>query len=105
MEYPKLQPTSDNRFILLEDYAVKGVVIPKGYQTNGADVPRLFWVLIPPFKPKFLPAVITHDYYCSLKEYSKADKLFKDILLEIEKSFITKAMVYSVKTYTKYLRG
>lgn len=105
MEYPKLQPTSDNRFILLEDYAVKGVVIPKGYRTNGADVPRLFWVLIPPFKPKFLPAVIAHDYYCDKAEYDKADKLFKDILLEIEKSFITKAMVYSVKLYTKYLRG
>lgn len=105
MDYPKLEPTADNGFILLEDYAVKSVVIPKGYKTNGADVPRLFWVFIPPFKPKFLPAVIAHDYYCSKKEYSKADELFESILLEIEKSFITKAMVQSVKLYTKYIRG
>ncbi len=101
MEYPKLQATTENQFILLEDYAVKSVVIPKGYRTNGADVPRIFWAIIPPFKPKFLPAVIVHDYYCDKEEYVLADNLFREILLDIEKSFITKAMVYSVKMYHK----
>lgn len=99
MEYPKLQATTENRFILLEDYAVKSVVVPKGYRTNGADVPRVFWAVIPPFKPKFLPAVIVHDYYCDKGDYTKADTLFREILFEIEKSLITKAMIYSVKIY------
>lgn len=39
------------------------IVIPKGYRTDGATVPRIFWGIIPPWG-KYGPAVIVHDYLC-----------------------------------------
>lgn len=104
MKYPKLHPTNKNTFVLLEEYRCLDVVVPKGYETNGADIPRLFWSWVPPFKPKYLPAVVVHDYLCELKEYNKADKYFKDILEEIEDSLMTRTMSRAVKFYTRWIR-
>lgn len=99
-----LLPTNDNRFIVKKEYNYKNHTIPKNYKTNGADVPRILWWYTPPFKPKFLPAVIVHDYYCELKQYELADDLFEDMLLKIELSFKTKAIVKSVRAYSVYRR-
>ena len=100
--YPAFRPTPDNKIILLEDYIVDDTLtLPKGYISNGANIPRCFWSIIPPFKPKYLPAVIVHDYLCDLEEYSKADYYFETILFIIDKCVETKAMVESVKTYHK----
>ena len=104
MYYPILIPTSSNTFTLLENYNYKEIIVPRGYETNGADVPRIFWSIIPPFKPKYLPAVVVHDYLCSLKQYEKANCCFEEMLYEIEESILTIAMVKSVKFYTKYIR-
>ena len=94
-------PTTDNKYLIQQKIIYKDITIPKGYKTNGANVPRLFWSIIPPFKPKYLPAVIVHDYLCDAEEYVKADKYFKEILLSIENSFITKNMVKAVSIYHK----
>ena len=103
--YPVLKPTIDNKFILQDDYIFEDVTIKKGYVTNGADIPRIFWSIIPPFKPKYLPAVIVHDFLFENKEYEKGNLLFEKILLEIEKSIATKTMIKSVKIYTKIKYG
>ena len=94
-------PTPDNKYVIHKQIPYKDIIVPIGYKTNGANVPRLFWSIIPPFKPKYLPAVIVHDYLCDAEEYVKADKYFKEILLNIENSFITKCMVKAVNIYHK----
>ena len=62
IKYPFLQPNPNNVFVLLEDYEYKSIKIKAGYATNGADIPRAFWFIVPPFKPAFLPAVLVHDF-------------------------------------------
>lgn len=101
----KLSPTIDNKFIVLEEYTLHGVIVPRGYKTNGADIPRIFWILIPPFKPMYLPAVVIHDYLCSGKEYLKADNTFENILKDIGESIFTISMVKSVRAYHRYKYG
>lgn len=105
MEYPVLKPTIDNTFVVVHSYEYKDVVIPTGYETNGADIPRVFWSYVPPFKPKYLPAVLVHDYLCSKGLYGKADEYFDEILKSIEDSLKTKVMVLAVMLYSKYVRA
>ena len=82
---PIFYPTDDNRVALAQDFEVKKLfVIPAGEKSNGANIPRSLWWLIPPFKPKYLPAVIVHDYLCRLEKYEVADVFFEELLLEIE---------------------
>lgn len=101
----QLLPTKDNTFKLVESYSCNGVTVPAGYETNGADIPRVFWSYIPPNTPKYLPAIVVHDWLCDNHMYEYADSMFEEILLEIEDSSRTRIMVRSVKFYTKYLRN
>jgi len=65
--------------------------IPAGYRTNGADIPRLFWRFYPPFSPRYMRAVVAHDYLCDLaaaepdkaarkEKYKFADSFFYEVL-------------------------
>lgn len=106
MNYLQVQPTSDNRYLLTKPFRIdKDLVIPAGYKTNGADIPRIFWWIIPPFKPKYLPAVVAHDWLCDKGSYKRADDVFKKMLFEIEKSFETWLMVKAVRIYHKIRYG
>lgn len=106
MKTPILQPSLDNTFIVAKPFRVNSsLTIPKGYKTNGANIPRVFWFIIPPFKPKYLPAVVVHDFLCDKERYQMADKLFKNILLSIEDSFKTRTMVFAVRLYHKIRYG
>ena len=41
------------------------VVIPKGYEFDGASIPRLCWALIgSPFEPDLMLPACVHDWYC-----------------------------------------
>lgn len=47
------------------DILGKIVVIPKGFVSDGASVPRALWSIYPPFG-KYLEAAIVHDWFCVL---------------------------------------
>lgn len=100
-----VKPMIDNKYQIAQDIIYRDIVVPKGYETNGANVPRIFWFIIPPFKPKYLPAVIVHDYLCDLEKYELADMYFEEILYSIEASIKTKIMVISVKIYHRLRYG
>lgn len=97
--YPVVVATSNNTFVLDEHYQVKNVRVPKGFESNGANIPRLFWSIIPPNKPKYQPAIMIHDYLCEKEKYDLADNLFEEVLLDIEKSWKTKIMIKAVRWY------
>lgn len=75
-----VQPLKGNRYKTCIDIKYKDVTVPKGYRTDGADVPRFFWSLFPPNKSDYMPAVIVHDYLCAHSMYEKADNYFEEIL-------------------------
>jgi len=93
----KISPLKNDRYVLLDDFVYKDIVVPKGYVTNGADIPRVFWSFWPPNRSEYLPAVVVHDYLCDAERYPEADKYFKEILnkLNVKKStvFLSTAFV------------
>lgn len=103
-----LSALSNGNYLIVKPYCVQLkngdlIHIDSGYQTNGADIPRLFWRLYPPYSPLYMPAVVIHDYLCdkAIDEYANkadlqdkflyADNAFREILerLGISKSKIT----------------
>ncbi|WP_033916234.1 DUF1353 domain-containing protein [Campylobacter sputorum] len=101
---PILKPFDKDKFELVEDYKLNidkiylrgtnvdnlQINIAKGYKTNGADIPRIFWWLFPPNSPEYLSAIITHDYltdealnkYQADKKYGKYFFKLSDIVLK-----------------------
>ena len=100
-----LTPLKNHRYRVNRSVTYKDVTVPAGYMTNGADVPRLFWVFIPPNRSDILPAVIFHDYLCELREFHKADRYFGEILdlLRVDRPSRF-ALVSGVRLYTRAIR-
>ena len=85
------------------------IVIPKGFQTDLASVPRIFWVILPPFGA-YEAAAVLHDYLCTLlKQWHRwmqdkdsetpevppvssrdADGLFRRVMRESKVGFCTR---------------
>lgn len=86
MDRVVVQPIEKDKFRVYEDYHYQGICVPKGFVTNGADIPRIFWSLFPPNSPEYLSAVVIHDYLCEKYpevSYKEADKKFYEAMLDI----------------------
>jgi len=66
-----------NRWELAESWQTPSVFVPKGFVTDGASVPRLFWWFASPSGDLFEASVV-HDYLYknALKTKAIADKKF-----------------------------
>lgn len=69
----------------LETY---GIRINKGYNWNGANIPRFLWRIVgSQYNPEFLPASMVHDWLCEHKDFiikhgvKISSDIFKDILV------------------------
>jgi len=51
---------------------------PKGCETDGASIPRIFWTFGHPFESPYRAAAVLHDYECRIKErpWSSVHKMF-----------------------------
>ena len=72
-------------WILSHDFVIRtprGIrVIPRGYITDFASVPRLFWTLIPPVADEIAEASIPHDYFYT-KDSDEVPRKFADECLK-----------------------
>lgn len=82
-------PLENNVFILskkltvqIDDYIV---VIPKGFQTDFASIPRIFWPIQSPYDYKNIAPAILHDYQYTCPNNltrSKIDSIFYSSLID-----------------------
>ena len=76
-----------------------GILVPAGFTTDLASVPRLFWRVFPPFGTYSLAAIV-HDYlYSEISTYdierSTADRIFRDAMITLGVGRITRNILYN----------
>ena len=78
-----LQPMPrSRRYIVVYDTQIRGHVVPNGYQTDGASIPRPFWFVVgSPFSPDVIRAAMLHDFLYSHRKVSRIDA--DDLLYEV----------------------
>ena len=97
----KFELLSDGRTArIIEEYIIElnndKIIIPVGFETDFASVPRIFWFFIPPWGRYSVPAVI-HDFLYKTGEVSrkKADKIFKKLMEELNINPFKINIIYS----------
>ena len=101
-----VQPLKEHKFKVMKEIKYKDITIPFGYKTDGASVPRPFYILFPPNRTDYLPCAIIHDWLCDKEEYKKADKYFKECLCELKVDKFSRVAMYSaVRLYHKLRYG
>ena len=59
------------------DFEIHDTIIPKGFITDGATVPKIFWPAFPPVESYFGAAAV-HDYHLSIGvDWKTAEQIFK----------------------------
>jgi len=86
------------------------VRINKGYNWNGADIPRCFWKLIGTNSEiEFLPASLVHDFMCENKHRftlnESCDTFYDLLVLYGTNRLKAKIMMYFVWVYQKLQKG
>lgn len=98
-----------NRWELMREFSYyisdkdKGqiILVPKGFTTDFASIPRLFWTLIGHPTGKYGKAAIIHDYlyHIQTKTRSQTDRIFYEAMRVLKVSFIKRWLMYHyVKT-------
>lgn len=73
--------------------------VPKGFITDGASVPRIFWSILYPFGSYF-PAALVHDYLYSKASddlrvtRAEADKIFLQAMKDVGVGWLTRRTIY-----------
>ncbi len=96
-------PIVDERYRLINNYIVNIdgnlLMIPKGFETDLASVPRVLWGIYPPNKFEYTSPAIVHDYlYACHNGYTRkeADDIFYSLLTEYGVSNYTALKFYMV---------
>jgi len=115
----KVSPVWSRRYMLDEDYTVRGWLVPKGFLTNGANVPKISYPALPPNDPLVFPAVVCHDYLCdvvktkinegheidAIRSFKLANQEFNEIMKYLEISTFRRATYYiGVSVHTSVIR-
>lgn len=77
--YPVLKPLPEEGLYELQENLnvvytddtgeIKAVLVPKGYKTDGATIPRFLWEEVgSPFQPNFITAALVHDFHCEVHD-------------------------------------
>lgn len=95
-----LKPCKDKKkYEVVGGYVYKDVHVPSGYETDGVSYKfRLIGLFIDKFDPRFMEAVVVHDYLTDLGEWEKGNKYFEELLPEQSKKSL---MVRAVNLYHK----
>ena len=106
MEKVVICPYDKDKFELVNSFSYKGVVVPRGFRTNGANIPRVFWSFFPPNSPEYLSASVLHDYMCEnshIYSYKEADRYLYKAMIEIGVSKWKAKLFYTCcKYYHKF---
>jgi hypothetical protein len=90
------------KYELLYDLSYKKCVVPKGTTTDGITYKlRIAGLFFNKFDPRYIEAVIVHDYLTEQGDWDKANRYFEELL---PNDFRSRLMVLGVKLYRK-VRG
>lgn len=110
-----VKPYDKDKFEVIEDYkfdlGIYKDTIKKGFKTDGASIPRIFWIFYPPYRSEYFTACVIHDYLCDKANFSQnldnaykaADLTLKEAMIALNvNKFTTYVFYYSCRAYHKF---
>lgn len=89
-----------NRYRVAQAWMVMSFIVPMGFVTDGASIPKFFWFFIgSPFDPQFAEAAVLHDWMYSSSSNHALNRLATDIVF---KQMLLKAGVPKWKARLMY---
>ena len=96
-----LQPKG-KKYRVAMPFNYRDIIVPEGYETDGISYKfRLVGIFINRFDPRYIKAVVVHDYLTDRNDWNKANKYFEELLPDTK---IARVMIMAVKMYGRLKR-
>lgn len=80
----RVEKIGENEWVLLTPLIYDGsekIIVPAGFETDFASVPRVAWRFCPPVAGNHAEPAVLHDYLCvNSDNQSRTDKLFLEAM-------------------------
>jgi len=80
--------------------------VPKGFITDFATIPRIFWKILPPYDPRYGKAAVIHDflYYTGIGDRRWADDEFLECMKILGAHWPMRTTMYwAVRIFGRFL--
>lgn len=80
------------------------IVVPAGFESDAASVPRLFWRTFPPWG-RYTPAAVVHDwlYVCRHDPRAEADAVFLELMAHLRVPWLQRRLMFrAVRLFGRY---
>lgn len=68
--------------VLLNNTTINGVLIPNGFISDGATIPKLFWNILSPFG-RYFKSCVLHDYVCLIAKLKNNNALSEKLGIKV----------------------
>ncbi len=85
------------KVLIYETLSGNLIIVPQGFISDGASIPRFFWRLIgSPWSGKYGRAAVVHDFMCFSKEFTRkqADIVFYESMKELGVPYWKRKIMY-----------
>lgn len=85
----------EERLVYKSDLYPAPIIVPAGFVTDLASIPRIFQALIPKVDKHMLAAIV-HDYLCRLEKFDRklADSIFLEAMKLLGVNRIRRRLMY-----------
>lgn len=105
-----IRPFKDYRFLTCSElnfyFNEKTLVVPEGFETDLASIPRIFWSIVPPYNTSLIAPAIVHDWLYSRKtdiNRFDCDNIFYELLVKNHMSkFLAGILYYCVRAFGRW---
>lgn len=91
----KWKTHSKFRYYIGEENSEDSIEVPRGFETDFASVPRVFWAIIPP-DGKYSQAAVLHDYlyHSKIRSRKASDEIFLEAMEVLGVSWWRRKVMY-----------
>lgn len=78
-----------------EENSNEFITVPRGFTTDFASVPRLFWTILPP-DGTYTQAAVLHDFLYHTQQYSRkrSDEIFLEAMAVLKVWWVRRRIIY-----------
>lgn len=105
----QVEKIGENRWRLLSPLVYEGrlmYIVPAGFETDFASVPRIFWRICPPVAGNHAEPAVLHDYLCeNSNNQPYADKIFLEAMKANGVGLIKRTVMFNAVMVYQALKG
>jgi hypothetical protein len=105
----QVEKIGENKWELLAPLVYEGTrryIIPTGFKTDFASVPRIFWYLCPPIAGNHAEPSVLHDYLCeNYDDQPHADKMFLEAMQANDVGWFKRTIMFQAVRLYQIIKG